>query len=210
MSLYGKMMSAAIGAVALSGTLLVPSSNSFASPMSQPVQPAAAEAPPAPVLAPEAPGVAGAAAAVEAPRPAPVVVEPVEAPEAPEPRRVSSTEMDDDLECLAKVVLHEAGNQSRTGQIAVAEVVMNRLADRRFPKTICGVILQRGQFFNVHAYHPQNRDRRWSRAVEIAREVRDGGADRVTNGALFFRAPHGAPFRGRTRTVTIGGHHFYR
>lgn len=206
MSFYGKSLTAAIGAVALSGTLLVPSSVSFASP-GPVLAPAAAEAPPVQVLPVVIP---------EAPQPAPVVVDepiaPIEAPKAPEPRRIASTEMDDELECLAKVVLHEAGNQSREGQIAVAEVVMNRLNDprRRFGRSICGVILQRGQFFNVHAYHPQNRDRRWGRAVEIARAVRDGAADRVTNGALFFRAPHGAPFRGRTRTTTIGGHHFYR
>lgn len=117
--------------------------------------------------------------------------------------------MDRELECLAKVVLHEAGNQSRTGQIAVAEVVMNRVRSPRFPNTICSVVMQRGQFFNVHAYHPQ-RDRRWPRAVEIARLVRDGDAERVTNGALFFRAHYGAPFRGRTRVATIGAHAFYR
>ena len=117
--------------------------------------------------------------------------------------------MDNELECLAKVVLHEAGNQPREGQIAVAEVVMNRLRNPRFPKTICGVILQRGQFFNVHAYNPQ-RDRRWPRAVEIARAVRDGDSASVTNGALFFRAHHGSPFPGRTRVATIGGHAFYR
>lgn len=206
MTFYGKTMTAAIGAVALSGTLLVPSSVSFASP-GPVLAPAVAEAPPAPVLPVAIPEAPVAPPAVEAEPAA-----PVEAPEAPEPRRTASTEIDDELECLAKVVLHEAGNQSREGQIAVAEVVMNRLNDPRgrFARSICGVVLQRGQFFNVHAYHPQGRDRRWGRAVEIARSVRDGEAGEVTNGALFFRAPHGAPFRGRTRTTTIGGHHFYR
>lgn len=128
---------------------------------------------------------------------------------APAPRAAATAGMDRELECLAKVVLHEAGNQSRTGQIAVAEVVMNRLRSPLFPKTICGVILQRGQFFNVHAYNPQ-RDRRWPRAIEIARAVRAGETGSVTNGALFFRAHYGAPFRGRTRVATIGDHAFYR
>jgi len=149
-----------------------------------------------------------------APAPAPIpamapIPDPAPADE-PAPRRNASAAMDNELECLAKVVLHEAGNQGRTGMIAVAEVVMNRLRNPRFPKTICGVILQRGQFFNVHAYNPQGRDSRWGRAVEIARAVRDGEAERVTNGALFFRAHYGAPFPGRTRVATIGGHAFYR
>jgi spore germination cell wall hydrolase CwlJ-like protein len=198
-------MSAAIGAAALSGTLLVPSSGSYASPT--PPHMAAAEAPQVlPVQPPEIPAVAAPAEAA----PAPEAPAAAEAPEAPaKPRRTASAEVDGELECLAKIVLHEAGNQSRAGQVAVAEVVMNRVKNPRFPKSICAVALQRGQFFNVHAYRPY-RDSRWPRAIEIAREVRDGEAAKVTNGALFFRAHHGASFPGRTRVATIGDHAFYR
>lgn len=215
MSVRGKLLSVAGGAAVLSGTLLVPSSHIYASPAPQLAAiedvtetlalPVAAPIP-APVQLP----------AIEAPapaaQPAPAAPAAVEADEDEAPRqapRTASRGIDAELECLAKVVLHEAGNQSRTGQIAVAEVVMNRLRDRRFPKTICSVVLQRGQFFNVHAYRPY-RDARWPRAVEIAREVREGDARSVTNGALFFRAHYGAPFRGRTRVATIGAHAFYR
>lgn len=204
MSAYGKMMLAVFSAAALSGTLLVPSSDLYASPAPSHAPVAEAPAPSQPVE-PAAPEVA---APVEAAAPAATPVAP-EAPEARTPRRSASSEVDGELECLAKIVLHEAGNQSRTGQIAVAEVVMNRLKSPKFPKTICGVALQRGQFFNVHAYKPY-RDSRWPRALEIARQVRDGEAGRVTNGAFFFRAHHGAPFRGRTRVATIGAHAFYR
>ena len=215
---HGKILTSAVGAVALSGMMFVPSSTSFASPAPQP---AAAEAPQiSPVAIPEAP--VSAPAVVAAPTPAPAAVPTrgrgvtgnAEAPSAPV--RTASTEIDSELECLAKVVLHEAGNQSRAGRIAVAEVVMNRLQDprRRFGSTICGVVLQRGQFFNVNAYHPQRRDARWGAAVEIARQVREdmqeGDHNEVTNGGLFFRNSAGAPFRGRQRTVTIGAHHFYR
>jgi spore germination cell wall hydrolase CwlJ-like protein len=209
MLLRGKLLSVAGGAAALSGTLMVPSSNLYASPAPQP---AAIEVETPQAVHAQAPTPAQPAEAVEAPAaPAPAVAPaPEAAPEAPRrPRRTASSDIDSELECLAKVVLHEAGNQSRTGQIAVAEVVMNRLRSPRFPKTICGVVLQRGQFFNVHAYRPY-RDARWPRAVEIAREVRDGEAPRVTNGAFFFRAHYGAGFPGRTRVATIGGHAFYR
>jgi spore germination cell wall hydrolase CwlJ-like protein len=204
---YGKLLSAAAGAAALSGTLLVPSSNLYASPApaALPVE-AVTEINPTPAapIAAEPAAPAPAAAATPA---APVAAE---APAAPrQPRRTASSAIDSELECLAKVVLHEAGNQSRTGQVAVAEVVMNRVRSPRFPNSICSVVLQRGQFFNVHAYRPF-RDARWPRAVEIAREVRDGNAPRVTNGALFFRAHYGAGFPGRTRVATIGGHAFYR
>jgi N-acetylmuramoyl-L-alanine amidase len=208
MSFSVKSASVVIAALLTSGAALPASSTSDPAPAPAP----AADTVELPPIAPAPP--AQAAEPAPAPAPAPVFITgPRMAPipdETQAPRQAASAEMDDELECLAKVVLHEAGNQGRTGMIAVAEVVMNRLRNPRFPKTICGVILQRGQFFNVHAYHPQGRDRRWATAVEIARAVRAGEAETVTNGALFFRAPHGAPFRGRTRVATIGGHAFYR
>jgi spore germination cell wall hydrolase CwlJ-like protein len=208
MFVRGKLLSVAGGAAALSGTLMVPSSHLFASPAAQP---AVIEAVSPQAIPAELPSPAQLPKAADAPAPeaAPVAEQAPEAPRQPQPRRTAASGIDSELECLAKVILHEAGNQSRTGQIAVAEVVMNRLRNPRFPKTICGVVLQRGQFFNVHAYKPY-RDSRWPRAVEIARQVREGDVPRVTNGAFFFRAHYGAAFPGRTRVATIGGHAFYR
>ena len=46
------------------------------------------------------------------------------------------------LICLSANVYHEAKNQSIDGQIAVAEVVMNRVADTRYPNTVCEVVKQ--------------------------------------------------------------------
>ena len=46
------------------------------------------------------------------------------------------------LFCLALNVYHEAKNQSMIGQIAVAQVVMNRVYDERYPNTICEVVEQ--------------------------------------------------------------------
>jgi spore germination cell wall hydrolase CwlJ-like protein len=39
-------------------------------------------------------------------------------------------------------VYHEARNQGTAGQIAVAQVTVNRMIDSRFPNTICGVVYQ--------------------------------------------------------------------
>ena len=44
--------------------------------------------------------------------------------------------------CLALNVYHEAKNQSLSGQIAVAEVVMNRVNDPRYPNNVCDVVKQ--------------------------------------------------------------------
>ena len=46
------------------------------------------------------------------------------------------------VECLALNMYHEARNQGTAGQLAVTAVVLNRVNDKRFPNTICGVIHQ--------------------------------------------------------------------
>lgn len=48
-----------------------------------------------------------------------------------------------DLECLAKNIYYESGNESREGKIAVGMVTINRSQDDRFPSSICGVVKQR-------------------------------------------------------------------
>jgi spore germination cell wall hydrolase CwlJ-like protein len=115
----------------------------------------------------------------------------------------------DELDCLAKVVLHEAGNQSRTGQLAVAQVVMNRVRSPRFPDTVCDVVMQRGQFSNIHAYNPRRDGRRWRTAVEVARDALSGSSAPVIRGALFFNGASARPV-GHTRLGRIGDHAFYR
>ena len=49
---------------------------------------------------------------------------------------------DESLTCLAKNVYFEARNQSIVSQLAVSEVVMNRVQDENFPNTVCGVIYE--------------------------------------------------------------------
>jgi spore germination cell wall hydrolase CwlJ-like protein len=48
----------------------------------------------------------------------------------------------EDIRCLAENIYHEARNQGTAGWLAVASVTLNRVADRRFPNTICGVVFQ--------------------------------------------------------------------
>ena len=127
-------------------------------------------------------------------------------------RALASAASDADLECIAKVVLHEAGNQPRDGQLAVAQLIMNRVESGRFADTACGVANQPGQFFNTAAYNPR-RDARWDTALEVAREAMDNVGAEVVPGALFYHATYQqAPrfFRTRARVMTLGGHVFYR
>ena len=55
----------------------------------------------------------------------------------------------DDLQLLGCIVWAEAGNQDAHGKELVADVVLNRVDDPRFPDTIREVIFQKGQFSTV-------------------------------------------------------------
>lgn len=113
------------------------------------------------------------------------------------------------IECIAKVIRHEAANQPIDGQIAVAQVIRARMKDGRFPTTACGVAKQRGQFFDVDAYDPPRSDARWATAMRIATDTMEGEGDEVADGALFFHSA-GAAMPGRVRVTQIADHTFYR
>ena len=120
--------------------------------------------------------------------------------------------MDRETECMAKAVHHEAANQSLEGQLAVAQLILNRMQSGRFPKTVCGVVNQPGQFVNITRYQAPHRDPRWAVAVAISRIAQEGMAEAVAPGALFFHAVYVHPSwrTKRERVAQIGAHIFYR
>ncbi len=152
----------------------------------------------------------------DAPAPAPIAFAPsapvVQAVPTPEPAPTDAEVADIDrreIECVAKVVVHEAGNQPHRGQLAVAQVIRTRMKSGRFADSACGVVRQRGQFFNVDAYDPPRDNGRWSTAVDIAERTLSGLGEDVAPGALFFHSA-GASMPKRTRVVQIADHTFYR
>ncbi|CAN5129551.1 hypothetical protein BH11PSE2_BH11PSE2_11330 [soil metagenome] len=120
--------------------------------------------------------------------------------------------IDPQLECMAKVVHHEAANQSARGQLAVAQVMLNRVKSAAFPKTICAVANQRGQFFDTHAYSVPVSSPRWRTAVAISQIARLDSFPQVVPGALFYHAAYVTPSWSKHRTLIsrIEGHVFYR
>jgi len=118
------------------------------------------------------------------------------------------------VECMAKVVMHEAANQPREGKIAVAQTLVNRLkVGGRFGGSICEIVNQKGQYFRIASFHPRKNSDGWQEAVEVAHEVLTGQAEPVAPGAIYFRAsyaPANAFFRTRERVATVGAHIFYR
>ncbi len=55
-------------------------------------------------------------------------------------------DLDDDTSCLAGAIYFESKGEPLAGQLAVADVILNRTRSGRFPTTICSVVMQPGQF----------------------------------------------------------------
>ena len=114
------------------------------------------------------------------------------------------------LVCLALNVYYEARSQSIVEQIAVAQVVINRVNDDRYPNTICEVVKQ-GEKNPDGTDKPHNK-KSWEIALSVARSVRDGKTTDLTEGATHYHAISVNPYWAKTlnRVARIGKHIFYR
>lgn len=123
--------------------------------------------------------------------------------------------MDEQLRCLAGAVYFEARGEPLSGQLAVAQVIINRSEDRRFPRSYCGVVAQPGQFsFMRGSRMPAAREgsSAWTRAVAIAHIAHQGLWESEAGNAVFFHARYVSPgwSRTKTRLAQIDTHIFYR
>ncbi|HEV2541865.1 MAG TPA: cell wall hydrolase [Methylobacterium sp.] len=121
---------------------------------------------------------------------------------------------DAEHECLVKAIYFEARSESAEGQLAVAEVILNRAASGLYPPTICGVVTQAAQFSFIRAGKfpvPDTNSAAWRQALAIADVARKGLADAVPPNVLWYHATYVAPSWGRrlTRVAQIGTHIFY-
>ncbi len=122
--------------------------------------------------------------------------------------------------CLTTTVYLEARNQPFEGQVAVAEVALNRLDSGRYGDNLCGLLLQPRQFAMTlvpQSYKLTNAEA-WRRAWDAAEraiaehQAPPGTNKRLSQGATHFVAyaiasptwAHGKPL------ATIGDHSFYR
>ena len=131
--------------------------------------------------------------------------------------------------CMALNMYHEAKNQSMLGQIAVGQVVMNRVEDTRFPDNVCDVVteavtykgtdkpvLHKCQFSwycDGQKDEPKYHSEEWWNAQEYASIVLSGTIVLdVTEGATHYHATYVRPAwaKTKTRTTRIDRHIFYR
>ena len=121
-------------------------------------------------------------------------------------------------QCLATALYHEARGETIKGQIAVAEVILNRVDSPAYPRSVCGVVQQSGNGGCQFSYTCDGRSDRisdraaWARAGKIARSMLDGAPRVLTAGATHFHTVGVRPGWARRfdRTASIGAHLFYR
>ena len=128
--------------------------------------------------------------------------------------------MDAEARCMAQAVYYESRNEPLAGQLAVAEVIANRMRDHRYPDTACGVVFQgatrtTGCQFTFTCDGAMNRAPKgtaWEQAKEIAAHVLMNLAEDRTGGATHYHATYVDPVwsAGLIKTDKIGLHVFYR
>lgn len=108
------------------------------------------------------------------------------------PAMAGSTDLD--TKCLTDVMYYEARGESLNGQVAVAYVILNRVNDSKFPKTICEVVYQKDknicQFSWVCNQKPIPDPKQWEvwlRIWNLAHMVLTSNYQDPTKGSLFFR-----------------------
>lgn len=128
--------------------------------------------------------------------------------------------IDSELMCMAQAVYYESAREPLEGQLAVAEVIANRIKDHRYPDTACGVVFQGATrttgcqftFTCDGAMRVKPRGENWERAKRIAAHVLMNLNEERTGGATHYHATYVDPIwnSGLIQTRQVGLHIFYR
>ena len=115
----------------------------------------------------------------------------------------------DDLFWLSRVIFAESGGHRMDGQIAVGNVIMNRITDDYYPDTLLGVISQKNQFSTYKGGALADRVPS-QMSVVSAKLVLDGAVVEEVEGALYFdSASNSWASRNKEHIATINNHRFF-
>ncbi|WP_395644540.1 cell wall hydrolase [Terricaulis sp.] len=122
--------------------------------------------------------------------------------------------------CLSQAIYYEARGESYRGQVAVAEVIMNRVRSPAYPKSVCAVVYQGSHratgcqftFTCDGSLNRRPRGRAWTEAQHVATQVMMGYTRPMTQRATHYHTNAVNPVwsSGLVETTTIGSHVFYR
>ena len=124
------------------------------------------------------------------------------------------------LLCLSMAVYFEGRNQDIEGQIAIANVVMNRVKHPSFPNDICSVVKEGGtarhrcqfSFYCDGKSDKMTNTAARDKAVVLSLAVLGGAVPDNTGSALFYHADYVTPLWASEKELTaiIGTHLFYK
>ncbi len=150
------------------------------------------------------------------------MVEPELAPTLPESasltamvsevRTMPALSLDRELECLATAVYYESKGEPLEGQLAVAQVIINRVERGRFGTDICAVVKAPKQFSFVKGgqlSQPGN-NHNWQTARAIAIIASAEAWRDIVGEATHFHASRVSPGWRMQRVAQVGNHIFYR
>lgn len=123
-------------------------------------------------------------------------------------------------QCLSEAVYYEARSESRSGQLAVADVVKNRVASKHYPNTICEVVYQGAHrpfacqfsFACDGSMDRAPKGKAWQRSQDIAQLSLTGFVPDLTHNSTHYHTIEIEPNWSKTLEykATIGFHKFYR
>tara|TARA_X000000950_G_C13888380_1_gene649815 strand:+ start:287 stop:844 length:558 start_codon:yes stop_codon:yes gene_type:complete len=141
---------------------------------------------------------------------------------------IADLQYNEQLQCMALNIYHEARSDSDLGQEAVGMVTMNRVQSRKYPDTICDVVYQahvnsKGQpirnkcqfswYCDGKSDTPKNKDK-FEEAMNNAKWVLENyGIERdITDGAIMYHAYYSNPYWSvhYNKTSRIESHIFYK
>jgi spore germination cell wall hydrolase CwlJ-like protein len=161
------------------------------------------------------------ALAAAAPTPQTIAYHPSEAGLGFKYKGESQAEFEErERRCLATAIYFEARGEPLQGQIAVGQVILNRVRSPNFPETICGVVYQ-GQMAPGCQFSfacdgktdtPKN-DSHWALAQKLARQITSGQVWLPEIGySTFYHADYVSPQwkSAMNKIDSIGRHIFYK
>ncbi len=122
--------------------------------------------------------------------------------------------------CMASAIYYESRSDPLSGQKAVAEVVLNRVASKHFPDSVCGVVYQGSErstgcqfsFTCDGSLETPVKGKAWSRSMRLADYALSGAHKSMTAKSTHYHTTQVNPVWSATLTPTrhIGSHQFYR
>ncbi|HEY4344457.1 MAG TPA: cell wall hydrolase [Parvibaculum sp.] len=133
---------------------------------------------------------------------------------------IKLSDLEKQRRCLTESIYFEARGESAVGQLAIAEVILNRVMSGRYPTSICGVVFQGAKSNQCQFSFACNGDMKkprdpvaWRKAQRLAHYVLAGKVrNTIVGSATYYHATYVNPYWAprMVEVAKIGQHIFYR